>query len=202
MQRILLLLMTLSTLPMLAQDGLEFSLSGGPGRSYLIMNDDTSKTAANLQLSVQVGFLLNDKVELFTGVQYWQSGFATSLTDQGGNLVATADYVTYGLPVGVRYYLTNNLYGAIRLVPAIQAFAGDDNTSDPVFAFEFTEGSMRSFHLFGEVNLGYAIHLSDAFDIDLEPRLGHSFTTVLDAEGINGRLFEYGINIRLQYRIW
>lgn len=90
----------------------------------------------------------------------------------------------------------------MRLIPSLQVYADNENADEPIFFFEFTEGSMNPFHLFSEINLGYAIHLGDAFDIDLGPRLTHSITRVLDAEGLNGRLFEYGLNIRLQYRVW
>lgn len=68
MIRFLLLLAAASAFTVKAQEGLEFSLSEGPGTSYLIMNEDSSKTASNLQFSAQVGILLSDKVEVFSGL--------------------------------------------------------------------------------------------------------------------------------------
>jgi hypothetical protein len=56
MRNLLTFLMFLAISPvMLAQEGFEVSISGGPGQAYLIMNEDTSKTANTLYFSAQAG---------------------------------------------------------------------------------------------------------------------------------------------------
>jgi hypothetical protein len=204
MRNLLTFLMFLAISPvMLAQEGFEVSISGGPGQAYLIMNEDTSKTANTLYFSAQAGWLLTEKLEVFTGVSYWGTGLNVSVFDQASpGVVQTRSYGAIGIPVGVRYYLTSNLYGAVRVIPSWQTLPDGDEPTDPVYQFEFTEGDMNNFHLFSEINLGYAIHVSDLIDIDLEPRLIHSLYPVIEADGLNGNLFEYGFQVRLQYRFW
>lgn len=204
MRTLITLLICLSVgTALFAQEGFEVSISGGPGQAYLIMNEDTSKTANTLYFTAQTGWLLTEKLEVFTGVSYWGTGFNISVYDQANpGVVQSRSYGAIGIPVGVRYYLTSNLYGALRFIPSWQILPDYDEIAEPVYQFEFSNGDMSDFHLFSEINLGYAIHVSDLIDIDLEPRLIYSLYPVFEADGLNGKLFEYGFQVRLQYRFW
>ena len=196
------LLLILSSIGLFAQEGFELSLSAGPGQAYTIINNDSSKNATSFQLSLQAGLLLNEKFEVFGGLQYWSSGFNTSIQDETGMVLNTSNYYTIGIPIGARYYITDNFYGAVRIIPSLQYFAKGSGDTSEAFFYEFNNGSMNDFHLFGEINIGYEIHLSDNIDIDFEPRLMHSISPIFNAENVNGNLFEYGINVRIQYNLW